>query len=484
LVMEVCQEDTPMTRDDVRAAGGRVAGWHERFVGLFGRKEPRKHSLVYLKGLMSEQKRKSVEPIALQFARGRNGAAATQNEVVALQGFLTNSPWEAIDVFQEIQAVFAEELVPTASQWPLGTVGVIDESGFEKAGKESVGVARQWCGRLGKTENCQVGVFLVGVTPGGVAGLDTQLFLTEKWAADRKRRKKAGVPRQIKFQTKPQIAAEMVRRTRAAGKVPLDWIVADSLYGDSGEFLDALESVEQRYLVEVKKNTLVWTVDPATLPGKTSGPTKRKKLGSYRHEEIRSVEEIAAALPADAWRPLKLREGTKGPLVCEFAVLRVWAMRHNQPGPPIWLVIRRSLDDDEVWYCVSNADEQTPWETLAMVTGTRFRVEEYFEDAKTHLGMADYEARGWTSWHHHMALVSLAHLYVTLTKRDVQHDIPELTLDMAMRILRVAFARPTLNDDEAIQLIDYHLHRNEVAHQSHRKTWLAKHKRLKEKVLL
>jgi SRSO17 transposase len=482
--MDICQEDTPMTRDEVRAAARRVTQWHERFAGLFGRKEPQGHSLVYLKGLMSDQKRKSVEPIALQFARGPDGAAATQNEVVALQGFLTQSPWEGRDVFQEIQAVFAEELVPTATQWSLGTVGVFDESGFEKAGTESVGVARQWCGRLGKTENCQVGVFLTGVTPGGVAGLDAQLFLTEEWAADRKRRKNTRVPKEIKFQTKPRIAAEMLRRTRAAGKVQFDWIVADSLYGGSGEFLDALEGMKQRYLVEVKKNTLVWTVDPATLPGKTPGPKKRKKLGSYRYREVRSVEEVAADLPAHAWRPLMLREGSNGPLVFEFAVLRVWAMRHNRPGPPIWLVIRHSLDGKEVWYYVSNAQEETAWQTLAMVTGTRFRVEEFFQDGKTHLGMADYEARAWRSWHHHMALASLAHLFVTLTKRDIKQDVPDLTLDMAMRVLRSAFARPSLSEQEAIDLIDYYRERNDVAHESHRKTWLAKHKRLADKVLL
>lgn len=473
-----------MTRDEVRAAAKRVILWHQRIAGLFGRKEPREHSLVYLKGLMSEQKRKSVEPIALQFARGPNNAAATQNEVVALQGFLTQSPWEASDVFHEIQAIFAEELVPTTVQWLLGTVGVIDESGFEKAGTESVGVARQWCGRLGKTENCQVGVFLAGVTPGGVAALDSQLFLTEEWCADRKRRKKAHVPQEIKFQTKPQIAIEMIRRTRAAGKVSFDWLIADSLYGDSGEFLDALETMGQRYLVEVKKNTLVWTADPATLPGKTPGPKMRKKLGSYRYDEVRSVREIAADLPAEAWQPLKLREGTNGPLVCEYAVLRVWAMRHNQPGPPIWLVFRRSLDGKEVWYYVSNAEATTAWQTLAMVTGTRFRVEEYFEDGKMYLGMADYEARAWSSWHHHMALVALAHLFVTLTKRDFKRDVPELTLDMAMRVLRAAFAKPTLSEQESIDLIDYHLDRNSVAHDSHRKSWLAKHKRLAEKVLL
>jgi SRSO17 transposase len=473
-----------MTRDEVRAAARRVTQWHERFASLFGRVESQGHSLVYLKGLMSDQKRKSVEPIALQFARGPNGAAATQNEVVAMQGFITQSPWGASDVFQEIQAVFAEELVPTTAQWSLGTVGVFDESGFEKAGTESVGVDRQWCGRLGKTENCQVGVFLTGVTPGGVAGLDAQLFLTEDWVADRPRRKKTRVPKEITFRTKPQIAVEMLRRTRAAGKVQFDWIVADSLYGESGEFLDALEGMKQRYLVEVKKNTLVWTVDPATLPGSTPGPKMRKKLGSYRYKEVRSVQEVAAELPADAWQPRQLREGSKGPLVFEFAVLRVWAMRHNRPGPPIWLVIRRSLDGKEVWYYVSNAEAATPWQTLAMVTGTRFRVEEFFQDGKSYLGMADYEARAWTSWHHHMAMVSLAHLFVTLTKRDVQRDVPDLTLDMAMRVLRAAFARPTLNNAEALDLIDYYRERNDVAHESHRKTWLAKHKRLAKKLLL
>jgi len=473
-----------MTREEVRAAAKRVVVWHERFAGLFGRKEPQGHSLIYLKGLLSEQKRKSVEPIALQFARTRNSAPATQNEVVAMQEFLTRSPWEASDVFQEIQAVFAEELVPTTATWPLGTVGVIDESGFEKAGTESVGVARQWCGRLGTTENCQVGVFLVGVTPGGVAALDAQLFLTEERAADRKHRKKTHVPKEIKFQTKPEIAAEMIRRTRATEKVPLDWIIADSLYGASGDFLDALEAMQQNYMVEMKKNTLVWTVDPATLPGKTPGPKKRKKLGSYRYHEVRSVQEITADLPANAWRPLKLREGAKGPLVFEYAVLRVWAMRHDKPGPPIWLVIRRSLDGQETWFYASNANERTPWQTLAMVTGTRFNVEEYFEDGKTNLGMADYEARAWASWHHHMALVALAHLLVTLTKRDVKKDIPDLTLDMALRVLRSAFAKPILSEDEAMDLIDYYRDRNRVAHNSHRKSWLAKHKQLGEKLLL
>jgi hypothetical protein len=152
--------------------------------------------------------------------------------------------------------------------------------------------------------------------------------------------------------------------------------------------------------------------------------------------------------------------------------------------PLLWLLVRRSLDGKAVCYYVSNAEVATPWQTLALVTGTRVRVEEHFQDGKTHLGMADYEARAWTSWHHHMALVALAHLYVTLTRRDVRHDVPDLTLDMAMRVLRSAFAKPVLNEQEAIDLIDYYRERNAVARESHRKTWLAKHKRLAGEALL
>ncbi len=478
------QEDLPMTRDEVRAAARRVTRWHERFGPLFGRREAEEHSRVYVKGLMSDQPRKSIEPIALQFARGPKGEAAAQNEVVALQSFITESPWEMAKVFAEIQAVFAEELMPTSDPGDVGTVGVIDESGFVKAGTESVGVDQQWCGRLGKTANCQVGVFLTGVTPGGAALLDAQLFLTEQWVADKVRRKKTRVPKDVKFQSKPRIAAEMLRRALAAGKVHFDWITADELYGSSGEFLDALEEMHLRYVVEVKKNTVVWTVEPATLPGAFPGPKRRRKIGSYKYKEVQSVEAVAAGLPAEAWHPLLLREGSKGPLVHEFAVVRVWAMRHYKPGPPICLLLRRTTEKTDLKYYVSNASADTPWAQIAKAGAARWRVEECFEDGKMHLGMADYEARSWNSWHHHMALVALAHLYVTLTKRDIKHDVPDLTLDLALRVLRSSFARPTVTEDEAMDIIEYHIERNRVAHDSHRKSWLAKHKKLAKKLLL
>jgi SRSO17 transposase len=164
-------EDGSMTTDELRAAAKELTRLHQRFAPLFGRPEAQEHSRVYLNGLLMSDKGKSAEPIALYFVEDEGD----RKQVLAMQRFLTISPWEGSEVQREIQAVFAERLVPSTSQWCLGTVGVIDESGFVKRGTESVGVKRQWCGRLGKKENCQVGVFLVGVTPSGSALLDHRL---------------------------------------------------------------------------------------------------------------------------------------------------------------------------------------------------------------------------------------------------------------------------------------------------------------------
>jgi SRSO17 transposase len=181
-------------------------------------------------------------------------------------------------------------------------------------------------------------------------------------------------------------------------------------------------------------------------------------------------------LPARAWETIKLREGAKGPLAFEFARLRVWSVRHRHVGPRLWLLIRRSLERvPEVKYYFSNAEPDMPLTPMAQVTGARWRVEEFFEDGKGQLGMAQYEARSWTSWHHHMSLVALAHLFVTQTRRDLKRKNPELTLDMALVLLRAALPRPQLSLEDAKELIEYHQARNRQATESHRKRWLAKH---------
>jgi hypothetical protein len=175
-----------------------------------------------------------------------------------------------------------------------------------------------------------------------------------------------------------------------------------------------------------------------------------------------------------------VREGATGPLVFEFAAVRVWAMRHRKPGPPAWLLIRRSLEDKpEVKYYVSNADAETPISTLALVACTRHRVEDFFEDCKSYLGMAQYETRSWVGWHHHMALVGLAHLFVTLTRRRLQHQVPELTLDRTVRLLEAALEEPELRLPRAVALVEYHVDRNKIAKASHDKTWKTKHEGVK-----
>jgi SRSO17 transposase len=447
-----------MDTTGLRAAAARLGRLHGRFLPCFGRRECQHHAFGYLRGLLLAEGRKSVEPMALIFGGpSQLESEIRRSHVLAWQRFLTVSPWEAQAVQREIQAVFDEEFVPTAREWPIGTVGVIDGSSFVKRGSESVGVQRQWCGRMGKKENCQVGVFLLGVTPAGTALLDHQLYLPQDWAADAARRKKTRVPATIAFQTKPQIAATLVARST----VGFDWVTADEEFGRDGAFLDALEQARQRYLVEIPCDTTVWTTKP---------------MRQTPDEFVRPVCNVAMRLSDRAWHLIKLREGAKGPLAFDFARLRVWSVRHRHLGPALWLLIRRSLERvPEVKYYLSNAPPDVPLETMALVTGVRWRVEEFFEDAKGQLGMAQYEARSWTSWHHHMSLVALAHLYVTQTERDLKRKVPELTLDMALRLIRAALPRPQLSLKDAEDLVAYHLAHNRQSRKSHRKRWLAKH---------
>ena len=400
-----------MTEDEVRAAAERLVQFHERFAPLFGKEQAQDHAYIYVKGLMVCPERKSIEPIALNVGDGR---------VSALQKFINIAPWDKGDVQAEVQAVFADDLVPTAVGRPIGTVGVVDESGFAKKGKHSAGVDRQHNGRLGKEDNCQVGVFLVGVTPGGAALLDHQLYLPARWCADtaecRNRREKVHIPETVAFQTKPQIAATLIRETVALGVVSLDWITADEEYGRNGEFLDEVEQLELRYVVEVPVSTTVWTADPASCVPPYGGRGRVPSIPS--RESVAAVAAVTSDLDREAWQTLQIRAGAKGPLAFEFAAVRVWAVRHGQAGPPVWLVVRRSLEPvPEVKYYISNADAATPIGILAEVACTRHAVEDYFEDAKSYLGMAQYETRSWVGWHHHMSLVAMAHLFISLTRR-------------------------------------------------------------------
>ena len=404
-----------MTPDDVRAAAEQLVHFHERFAPLFGKEQAQDHAYDYLKGLMVCPERKSIEPIALLVGHG---------DVSGLQKFVGAGPWPYDDVMAEAQALFADELAPSAAGSPVGVVGVIDESAFTKKGAHSAGVARQHNGRLGKEDNCQVGVFLIGVTPAGSALLDHQLFLPESWCeATREakdRRDQAHIPEDLPFRTKPRIAAELVRDVAVLGQVELDWVVADEEYGRAGHFLDELELLEQRYVARGAGDDGGLDGRPGRLrPGVLgAGPqADRPRPGTRSARWAR----WPPSCPPPPGRRCRCARGRSGRWSSSSRRCGSGGCGTASPARRAWLLIRRSLGDEpELKYYVSNADAETPLSTLALVACTRCRVEEFFEDCKSYLGMAQYETRSWVGWHHHMTLVGLAHLFVTLVRKRLQ----------------------------------------------------------------
>jgi SRSO17 transposase len=398
-----------MTEDDVRAAADRLARFHERVAPLFGRERARDHASTSVKGLMVCPERKSIEPIALSVGDG---------QVSALQKFLNIAPWDHGDVQAEIQSRFADELVPTAAGSPVGVVGVVDESGFAKKGDHSAGAARQDNGRLGKEDNGQVGVFLVGVTPGGAALPDQRLYLPEGWCEATEaclgRREKVHIPEAVAFQTEPEIAAGPVRQAVASDVVGLGRVTADEEYGRDGDFLDAVERLGLRSVVEVPVSTTAWAGDPAACAPPYGG---RGRVPTRPSRD--AVAPVAAGLGRGSWRPPKVRDGAKGPPAFEFAGVRAWAVRPGAAGPPVWLPVRRSPEPTpEVKDSVSNADPATPLGVPAEVARARRAIADYLEDAKSSPGMAQDETRSCVGWHHHMSPAAMAHLFITLTRRE------------------------------------------------------------------
>jgi SRSO17 transposase len=463
-----------MTTDVLRAAAARLDGWQQRFDPCFGQRRTAQRARTYLQGLLLHTERKNVESMTLVFGEDQANKTRDPSEVLAMQRFLTHGAWNHEEVQRELQAVFAEELAPSAGE--LGTVLVVDESSFVKRGKHSVGVARQHCGRLGKIENCQVGVFVIGVTPNGRALLEHQLYLPKDWAHDRERRNKVRVPKEIQMQTKPQISSGLVKRIIDNGLVKPRWVAADEGYGKDQKWRQEIDALGLCYVAEVPKNKSVWL----SCEWLGDDPTPRRATAKMQAEYLRSVSELAEQADAGEWHRIQLREGSNEPLVFEFAFFQVWDAHYDRhPGPPVWILVRRNLDGTDIKYYMSNAPRETPPLTLAHVSGHRFRVEQLLGDGKGEFGMADYEARGWHSWHHHMSLVAMAHLFAMLTNRDLRAAEPRMTVECALRILKDALPRPRLEEGDSLRIIEYHLNHAQQARNSKQKKWLQRHPEVK-----
>ena len=403
---------------DVSMAAEELQNFHRQFHSLFPRREHRMWSLLYLCGQLSNLERKTIEPIVLSLV------GADPNAIRGMQQFIGQGGWDSTVLVHKMQ-----ELV---SSW-LGEeegVVIVDGSGFPKQGKHSVGVARQYCGALGKIANCQEGVFLVYASGRGYVFVDERLYVPEEWFSDesRERRIDCKMPRTLTFQTEPELGLEMIKALVERNVLPFRWVTCDENYGKNTAFLDGIAALGKWYLAEVPADTRVWLRTPAVEP---PGPGL---LGRPRlHPRVKrtapppmELRALMAQLSPTTWQQRKIQEGSKGPLKVEIACVRVTPVRNQLPGTRCWAIFRRSLGPQpESKYYLCNAPTDSPEAKLAHLTGRRWPIETALEEGKGEVGLDHFETRTWPGWHHHMVHSFLAHLFLMrlrlLFQKKVQH---------------------------------------------------------------
>jgi SRSO17 transposase len=350
------------------------------------------HAEEYLAGLVSNVKRKNIETIAYLHEQDRQ----------PLQKFIGQNPWKWQPLIQELARQVGAALGEAKG------VLVFDPSGVLKQGKESVGVARQWCGRAGKVDNCQVGVYLGYVSGKEQALVDMRLYLPKEWTKDKKRCRRAGIPKDVKFCTRHELALEMLREHRAV--LPHAWVTGDDEMGRNSEFRKELREMNEPYLLAVPSNTLVRDLEAAPPPYQGSGQPPKVPF-----EHVDSWTKRAKN-----WTRIEVRPGEKGPLVVEAVKTRVQAKLGSCNGPEETLVVfrerqgRKTVKHD---YCLSNAPLDTPLREFARVLNAEHRIEECLRRAKSEAGLAQYQVRTWEGWHHHQALSLIATWFLTHEKR-------------------------------------------------------------------
>jgi SRSO17 transposase len=365
-----------------------------------GRSERRRWGSVYVRGLLLDGERKSIEPMAKRLPDGNEQA---------MQQLVGQGPWKWEPVWERLARRMVRELEPDAS-W------VVDDTGFPKQGEHSVGVARQYSGTLGKTANCQVAVSLQEVCTEGAAVLNWRLYLPESWSEDAQRRAQAGIAEAVKFQKKWELALEMIDQVRGwnlADRI----VVADAGYGEGTEFRQELEKRKLRYAVGVPSNTGVWLEPPQPRPLK---PKQMGRPPSALHDgKQRPVSVQEAAQEAKGWKKVRWREGSKGWLESRFWAGRVQPshgfQEGHEPGKEIWLLVEwpaKAAEPTKYFFC--DLPAHYGLRRLVQVAKARWKIEQDYQQWKEELGLDHYEGRSWTGWHHHVTLVMLAHSFLTL----------------------------------------------------------------------
>jgi SRSO17 transposase len=404
-----------VVRSDVEGFMEELWEFQSAFHDCFARSESRAHFFDYMVGQLSPLERKSIEPMALHIEG---------STIRGLQRFISDVRWDE----EQMQWNY-HQLVADAMGEPDGVL-MFDETGFVKKGQDSIGVARQYCGTLGKVENCQVGVFAGYASRQGYALVDKRLFLPEVWWTDAyaARRARCNVPKDLAFQSKPQLAAAMLHRIVREGLLPFKYVVADCLYGQSPDFLDAVDAcVGVTAFVAISADTRCWLQRPQTEEKGYiyKGEVRSKRVVVAPTHAPCSVAALAARLPASSWYRRMVSEGTKGPITYAFARQRVTLCKEGLPERTVWLVIKRTLGADPGYsYAISNAPASTPLRTFVWLSGLRWAIEQCFEESKTELGMDQYEIRKYPGWHHHMLTTMLAHFFLWRLKLRLGEKSP------------------------------------------------------------
>jgi SRSO17 transposase len=384
--------------------------FHAEFAPDFGRKQWRENSDDYLQGLLVQtEERRNAE----------NMAEVLPISARALQRFLTDARWDDAAVTAHLQQYLGPRLAHPRAVW------AVDSSGFPKQGTQSVGVARQYCGALGKVANCQVGVFLAHVGPRGRSLVDKRLYLPPEWTNDPARCAAAGVPKEQQgYRSEAQLALEMLQQAQVRGQLAAEWVTGDDTFGKSPEFRDGVGAAGFHYVLEIPPETPAWPLEPTweTPPYAGRGPRPAPRPVVAERQEVR---ERAQRLPEATWQAITVAEGTQGPRTYRFAAERVRQTRDGEPGGVLWLVYRENLEGSEPRYFFSNAPAATPLATLAWVAAARWPIETEFETDKSDIGLDEYEVRSWAGWHHHITMCLLASAFLlTMQQEWGEKDAP------------------------------------------------------------
>lgn len=361
----------------------------------------------YCKGLLLPGERKSIEPMAARLAPDN-----VRRMHQSLHHVVADAPWKD----DELLAQVGQQVLPSMQKHGPVVAWIVDDTGLPKQGKHSVGVARQYCGQVGKQDNCQAAVSLSVSTWNSSLPIAWRLYLPEVWCEDAKRCREAGVPEEIKFQTKPEMALEQIRQALDQ-RVPVGVILADAGYGKGTEFRTELTQLGLRYAVGIESNATVWEPGqgplpaPARKPGR-GAPAKRLRRGA-NHQPI-SVKELAFGLPSSTWKEIGWRQGSGGTLRSRFAAVRVRPAhrdyKRTEPYAEEWLLIEWPKKESEpTKYWLSTLPPKTSLKSLVKIAKHRWIVERDYEELKQELGLGHYEGRGWRGFHHHAVLCIAAY---------------------------------------------------------------------------